>query len=54
MLDRDDSPWYPSARLFRQKQRGNWDQPIARLADALAQFDPHQNRAPAQTESAVP
>ena len=24
MLARDDSPWYPSARLFRQTQRGNW------------------------------
>jgi tetratricopeptide (TPR) repeat protein len=25
LLDRDDSPWYPSARLFRQSQRGNWE-----------------------------
>lgn len=24
MLDRNDSPWYPSARLFRQQQIGNW------------------------------
>jgi ADP-heptose:LPS heptosyltransferase len=24
LLDRDDSPWYPSARLFRQQQNGNW------------------------------
>jgi hypothetical protein len=24
LLDRDDSPWYPSARLFRQQQIGNW------------------------------
>ena len=24
LLDRDDSPWYPSARLFRQKQIGDW------------------------------
>jgi len=24
MLDRDDSPWYPSARLFRQKNAGDW------------------------------
>jgi ADP-heptose:LPS heptosyltransferase len=24
LLDRDDSPWYPSARLFRQRQIGNW------------------------------
>lgn len=25
MLDRDDSPWYPTARLFRQPSRGDWD-----------------------------
>ena len=25
MLDRDDTPWYPTARLFRQKRRGDWE-----------------------------
>jgi Tfp pilus assembly protein PilF len=24
LLDREDSPWYPSARLFRQRNAGNW------------------------------
>jgi tetratricopeptide (TPR) repeat protein len=24
MLDRNDSPWYPTMTLYRQKQRGNW------------------------------
>lgn len=24
MLDRDDSPWYPTLRLFRQRQREDW------------------------------
>ncbi len=24
MLDRDDSPWYPTMRLFRQSERGDW------------------------------
>ncbi len=25
LLDRNDSPWYPTARLFRQRRRGDWD-----------------------------
>lgn len=25
MLDRDDTPWYPTMRLFRQREEGNWD-----------------------------
>ena len=37
-LDRDDSPWYPTMRLFRQLERGNWQQPIAQAALALPKF----------------
>jgi len=37
MLWRDDSPWYPSMRLFRQQARGRWDDVIARIAAALHQ-----------------
>jgi ADP-heptose:LPS heptosyltransferase len=37
LLDREDSPWYPSARLFRQGQFGEWDGVIASLATALRQ-----------------
>lgn len=33
---RDDSPWYPTLRQFRQRRPGDWDEVIARLADALA------------------
>ena len=25
MLDREDSPWYPTMRLFRQKRIGDWE-----------------------------
>jgi tetratricopeptide (TPR) repeat protein len=37
MLEREDSPWYPSVRLFRQRERGNWDEVFARIAAALAE-----------------
>jgi tetratricopeptide (TPR) repeat protein len=36
MRDRDDSPWYPTARLFRQTKPGDWRDPVARAAAALA------------------
>jgi ADP-heptose:LPS heptosyltransferase len=32
----ENSPWYPSARLFRQKRPGEWDQTIASLGSELA------------------
>lgn len=35
MENRDDSPWYPTMRLFRQTQRGNWDEVINRVTKAL-------------------
>jgi ADP-heptose:LPS heptosyltransferase len=35
MLKRDDSPWYPSAKLFRQSGRGQWRDLISRVAAEL-------------------
>jgi hypothetical protein len=35
LLDREDSPWYPSMRLFRQTHGSDWQEPIARLAREL-------------------
>jgi tetratricopeptide (TPR) repeat protein len=32
---RDDSPWYPTARLFRQAEPEHWDGVLARVAEAL-------------------
>jgi len=31
LLDRDDSPWYPTARLFRQAAPGNWTSVVDRV-----------------------
>ena len=42
MLDREDSPWYPSMRLFRQKQPGGWDEVVARVVSELSS-EPAQN-----------
>ena len=38
MIGRSDSPWYPTARLFRQKTPGDWDPVIAEAAAALADW----------------
>ena len=35
LLDRSDSPWYPTARLFRQKRPGDWQPVIQSIADEL-------------------
>ena len=37
LLGRDDSPWYPSVRLFRQDERRTYDDVVARVRDALTQ-----------------
>ena len=35
MLGRDDSPWYPTVRLFRQTRLGDWDSVFERISVAL-------------------
>lgn len=37
-LERSDSPWYPSARLFRQSARGEWNGVYAAMADELTRW----------------
>ncbi|MHB1560332.1 MAG: tetratricopeptide repeat protein [Isosphaeraceae bacterium] len=34
---RDDNPWYPTMRLFRQRDWGDWDDVFARMAAALGE-----------------
>ncbi len=38
LLDRDDSPWYPTARQFRQDERRDWNDVMTRVQAALRQF----------------
>jgi tetratricopeptide (TPR) repeat protein len=38
LLDRDDSPWYPSARLFRQRETREWVEVTMRVREALLEF----------------
>jgi tetratricopeptide (TPR) repeat protein len=35
MLDREDSPWYPTARVFRQTRRASWSDVVFRVAHEL-------------------
>lgn len=35
LLDRDDSPWYASARIFRQKSAGDWNSAIKKVHMSL-------------------
>jgi tetratricopeptide (TPR) repeat protein len=35
---RDDTPWYPSMRLFRQSSAGDWEAVMTRVASAILKF----------------
>jgi len=38
LLDREDSPWYPTMRLFRQKKPGGWAEVFERIAAEVRTF----------------
>jgi hypothetical protein len=38
LLDRDDSPWYPTARLFRQDDSRQWNSSLAACAPLWTTF----------------
>ncbi|MEX2449661.1 MAG: hypothetical protein WD407_02285, partial [Rhodospirillales bacterium] len=44
MLEREDSPWYPAMRLFRQRAAGNWTDVFTRVADSLGAFTSNTDR----------
>src|ERR1041385_3970983 len=43
MLDRDDTPWYPTMRLFRQCEEGKWDDVIDDVAMQLSKLLPERD-----------
>jgi Tfp pilus assembly protein PilF len=51
MLDRTDSPWYPTMRLFRQSRDGDWPSVIAEMIKALS---PRKAPSPACPAPATP
>jgi tetratricopeptide (TPR) repeat protein len=38
LLDREDCPWYPTMRLFRQSRPGDWDSVFCRMEQELAKL----------------
>jgi hypothetical protein len=36
LLDRPDSPWYPTMRLFRQTSRNDWTPVVEQVSEALS------------------
>ena len=43
LMDRDDTPWYPGMRLFRQPEIGDWESVILKVSESLtriSQIDP--------------
>jgi hypothetical protein len=38
MSNRDDSPWYPTARLYRQTRAGDWSDVLCRVKEDLVQL----------------
>ncbi len=46
LLDRADSPWYPTMRLFRQRRSGEWDDVFEAISAALAERLGERNVSP--------
>ncbi|HKI36200.1 MAG TPA: hypothetical protein VKA46_30365 [Gemmataceae bacterium] len=38
LLHREDSPWYPGMRLFRQTRFGEWDDVFERMGNELSRL----------------
>jgi ADP-heptose:LPS heptosyltransferase len=45
LLEREDSPWYPTARLFRQSTLGDWQEVLVRVEGELRELVANRNAA---------
>jgi tetratricopeptide (TPR) repeat protein len=54
LLEREDSPWYPTMRLFRQTQRGDWGSVFERMTGAVRALLPRSDRVPSITVEIAP
>jgi tetratricopeptide (TPR) repeat protein len=54
LCERADSPWYPTMRLFRQPERGDWDALFATIAQAVRQLLERDKPADAGAALAIP
>jgi hypothetical protein len=39
LLEREDTPWYPTMRLFRQNKANDWSDVVDRLLESLRRFE---------------
>jgi hypothetical protein len=53
LLDRTDSPWYPTARLYRQAGAGDWDEVIQRVRSDLSELAGGYTSGPAASRGAA-
>ncbi|MCL6433920.1 MAG: tetratricopeptide repeat protein, partial [Leptolyngbyaceae cyanobacterium HOT.MB2.61] len=57
LLERQDSPWYPTLRIFRQKQPGDWQSVFEQLQVALREWkeaNAVQNRSDLESNISAP
>ena len=54
LLNREDSPWYPTARIFRQPRWGEWEPVIERVSAELSRWcEAWPTSAPSAPSAAV-